>query len=86
MGQFTLIFYKHRRNGRSRGAPVESMTFENLTADAGALSIAGERWAVLGHSFGGHMALEYALRNPGSLSHPVLVDTSLSAIARRWSL
>jgi pimeloyl-ACP methyl ester carboxylesterase len=27
---------------------------------------------VLGHSFGGHMALEYALRNPGRLSHPVL--------------
>ena len=53
---------------------------------ANALSIAGERWAVLGHSFGGHMALEYALRNPGSLSHPVLVDTSLPAIAGRWSL
>ena len=34
------------------------------------------RWAVLGHSFGGHVALEYALRYPGSLSHLVLLDTA----------
>ena len=76
-GQFTLIFYDHRCNGRSTGAPVSSMTFENLTADAEALrqKLGFERWAVLGHSFGGHVALEYALRYPGSLSHLVLLDT-----------
>jgi len=76
-GRFTLIFYDHRCNGRSQGAPVSSMTFENLTADADALRrrLGYERWAVLGHSFGGHVALEYALRYPGSLSHLVLVDT-----------
>ena len=53
------------------------MTFENLTADAEALrqELGFERWAVLGHSFGGHVALEYALRYPGSLSHLVLLDT-----------
>jgi pimeloyl-ACP methyl ester carboxylesterase len=75
--QFTLIFYDHRCNGRSQGAPVSSMTFENLTADADALRrrLGYDRWAVLGHSFGGHVALEYALRYPGSLSHLVLVDT-----------
>ena len=32
--QFTLIFYDHRCNGRSEGANVSSMTWENLTADA----------------------------------------------------
>ena len=31
--------------------------------------------AVLGHSFGGHAALEYALRYPASLPHLVLLDT-----------
>jgi len=53
------------------------MTFENLTADAEALreKLGLERWAALGHSFGGHVALEYALRYPGSLSHLVLLDT-----------
>ena len=75
--QFTLIFYDHRCDGRSQGTPVSSMNFENLTADADALRrrLGYQRWAVLGHWFGGHVALEYALRCPGSLSHLVLVDT-----------
>jgi proline iminopeptidase len=75
--QFTLIFYDHRCNGRSVGAPVSSMTWENLTADAEALreKLGYERWAVLGHSFGGMVALEYALRYPDSLSHLLLLDT-----------
>ena len=53
------------------------MTWENLTADAEALreKLGFERWAVLGHSFGGMVALEYALRYPDSLSHLLLLDT-----------
>ncbi len=75
--QFTLIFYDHRCNGRSDGAPVSSMTLENLTADADALrqKLGFEKWAVLGHSFGGNVALEYALRFPQSLSHLILMNT-----------
>jgi pimeloyl-ACP methyl ester carboxylesterase len=81
--QFTVILYDHRCNGRSVGAPVSSMTWENLTADAEALRqrLGFERWAVVGHSFGGHVALEYALRYPASLSHLVLLNTSGDA---RW--
>ena len=73
---FTLVFYDHRCNGRSGGA-VESMTWENLTADADALrrTLGFQRWAVLGHSFGGNVALEYALRYPEHLSHLLLFDT-----------
>ena len=75
--QFTLVFYDHRCNGRSEGAEVSSMTFENLTADADALrqALGFDQWAVLGHSFGGNVALEYALRYPGSLSRLVLMNT-----------
>jgi pimeloyl-ACP methyl ester carboxylesterase len=82
--RFTLVFYDHRCNGRSQGAPVSSMTWENLTADADALRarLGFERWAVLGHSFGGHVALEYALRYPDRLSHLVLLDTGGDS---RWS-
>jgi pimeloyl-ACP methyl ester carboxylesterase len=82
--QFTLVFYDHRCNGRSQGAPVSSMTWENLTADADALrqKLGFEKWAVLGHSFGGHVALEYALWYPDSVSHLVLLDTGGDS---RWA-
>jgi proline iminopeptidase len=53
------------------------MTFENLTADADALrqALGFEQWAVLGQSFGGNVALEYALRYPQRLSRLILMDT-----------
>ena len=60
------------------------MTWQNLTADADALreELGFERWALLGHSFGGHVALEYALRYPARVSRLVLLDTAGDA---RWS-
>ena len=78
--EFTLVFYDHRCNGRSTGA-VESMTWENLTADADALRqrLGFDQWAVLGQSFGGLVALEYALRHPTRLSHLLLLDTCADA-------
>jgi proline iminopeptidase len=53
------------------------MTWENLTADAEALrqALGFDKWAVLGQSFGGNVALEYALRYPSSLSQLILMDT-----------
>ena len=81
--QHTVVLYDHRSNGRSTGSPT-SMTWENLAADANALReyLGFERWAVLGHSFGGHVALEYALRYPQRVSRLVLVDTGADA---RWA-
>ena len=75
--QFTLIFYDHRCNGRSIGADISTMTFENLTADADTIRqhLGFEKWSVLGHSFGGNVALEYALRYPQNLSRLILMDT-----------
>ena len=75
--QFTLVFFDQRCNGRSVGAPVETMTWDNLVADAEALreKLGFDRWAVLGHSFGGNVALEYALRCPERISHLLLMDT-----------
>ena len=82
--QATVVLYDHRCNGRSTGPPASSMTWDNLTADAEALRqhLGFDRWAVLGHSFGGHVALEYALRYPERVSRLVLVDTGADA---RWS-
>ncbi len=82
--QHTLVFYDHRCNGRSTGADVTTLNWENLTADADALreKLGFEKWAVLGHSFGGNVALEYALRYPERLTHLVLVDTGAD---NRWA-
>ena len=78
---FTLVFYDHRCNGRSIGADISSMNWENLTADAENLRVKlkFERWALLGQSFGGMVALEYALRYPDRLSHLILLDSGASS-------
>lgn len=78
---FTLIYYDHRCNGRSTGPELDTMNWVNLTADAEALRkyLGFERWGVIGHSFGGMVALEYALRYPTSLSHLILLDSGASA-------
>ena len=81
--RFTLVFYDHRCNGRSE-ADLTSLTWENLTADADALreQLGFDHWAVLGHSFGGNVALEYALRYPDRVSHLILLDTGGDS---RWA-
>ncbi len=75
--QYTLIFYDHRCNGRSEGADASTMTMDNLTADADTLrqELGYDQWIVLGQSFGGNVALEYALRYPQRLSRLILMDT-----------
>ena len=80
----TVISYDHRCNGRSTGIPVTTMTWPYLTSDADALreALGFDRWAVLGHSFGGMVALEYALRYPERVSRLVLLDTAADS---RWA-
>lgn len=73
-----LVYYDHRGNGRSGRPPIETLTFAQLADDADALRahLGHERLAVLGHSFGGAVALEYALRHPERVSHLILVCTA----------
>ena len=72
-----LIFYDHRGNGRSTRCKLSSVNWDTLTADAEALrrELRIDKWAVLGHSFGGMVALEYALRYPESIDRLILLDT-----------
>jgi pimeloyl-ACP methyl ester carboxylesterase len=84
--QFTVILYDHRCNGRSTGAPVSSMTFETLTADAEALrqKLGFDWWAVPGHSFGGHVAQQNAAdtaRRPAGAFLALLAPLPVSRIA-----
>jgi len=72
-----LIYYDHRGNGRSARHSGDELTLDQWVADADALRahVGVERVAVLGHSFGGCIGLEYALRFPARVSHLLLIDT-----------
>ena len=73
-----LVYYDHRHNGRSGRPPLETVTHAQLADDAEGLRqhLGFEKVAVLGHSYGGFIALEYALRYPESVSHLILLDTA----------
>ncbi len=73
-----LIYYDHRGNGRSGSPPKETMTHAQFAADADALAqhLGFEKVAVIGHSYGGFIALEFALRHPNRISHLILLDTA----------
>lgn len=75
--QLQLIYYDQRGNGQSGRPPLDTLTFEQFCADAEALRmyLGYDRIALLGHSYGGFIALEYALRYPERVSHLILVDT-----------
>lgn len=73
-----VIYYDHRCNGRSARSPLASLTMEQLADDAAALmDVLGFGDAVvLGHSYGGFVAQELALRRPERVRGLVLVDTT----------
>ena len=75
-----LIYYDQRGSGRSGplGTPAEVGSFETWAADAEALRVhlGHERLLVFGHSFGGFLALEYAVRYGVHLDGLVLCATA----------
>lgn len=75
---FELIYYDHRGNGSSGRPGRATQTHEQLAADAAALAthLGHEKVAVLGFSYGGFLALEFALRHPDRLSHLLLMGTA----------
>jgi proline iminopeptidase len=71
-----VVYVDHRGNGRSdeTEAPV---TIESLAEDAaGVINALGGRATVLGHSFGGFVAQELALRHPEAVDRLVLLSTT----------
>ena len=73
-----LIYYDHRGNGRSGRPAKETMTHAQFAADAATLAtqLGYEKVAIFGHSYGGFIALEFALRYPHRVSHLLLCDTA----------
>jgi len=74
---YKLIYYDHRGNGRSSGAP-NTVTFENLSKDAESLRqfLGLGKVVVLGQSYGGLIAQRYVLDYPDSVAALILVATA----------
>lgn len=73
-----VVYYDHRGNGRSGRPPLETLTMEQLADDAAGLldHLGVQRARVIGHSYGGFIAQEFALRHPDRLEALVLIDTT----------
>ena len=78
--EMQVVYLDFRANGRSTGDGA-GMTMAQLAADVDALRahLGLETAAVFGHSYGGFVALEYALTHPDRLTHLLLSDTDTCA-------
>jgi proline iminopeptidase len=77
--QMAVICYDHRGNGRSeRPESLAGVTHDTWIEDADALrrELGYERIILFGHSYGGGLALEYALRYGEHLAGLVLCSTA----------
>jgi proline iminopeptidase len=73
-----MVYVDQRNNGRSEHGPLERVTIPKLADDVDGLRehLGLERVGVMGHSYGGFVALEYATRYPDRVSHLIALDTS----------
>jgi proline iminopeptidase len=76
---FRLIYYDQRGRGKSAAhVQPEDVSLESEMQDLESVRdyFRLESAAVLGHSFGGLLAMEYAIRHPGRVSHLILMNTA----------
>lgn len=73
-----IVYFDQRCNGRSKCSSIEELTMEQLAADVDGLrqELGFEKVGLAGHSYGGFVALQYAVTYPDHLSHLILLDTS----------
>ena len=69
-----LIYLDHRGNGLSQRVSPEQFTTDTVVEDVEALrqALGFEQIVVLGHSFGGFIALSYALAYPSAVSRLII--------------
>lgn len=86
---FRLIYYDQRGRGRSAArVRPEDVSIESEARDLERVReyFQLESLAVLGHSWGGVLAMEYALRHPRRVSHLILMNTAPACMARKPAL
>ena len=72
-----LVYFDHRGQGRSARGPKETYTLENNVEDMEALRqyLGLDKIVVLGSSYGGMVALSYAVRYSQNVSHLIVIAT-----------
>jgi proline iminopeptidase len=72
-----LVYFDHRGQGRSSRGAKETYTLDNNVEDMEALRqhLGLDKIVVLGSSYGGMVALSYAVRYPQNVSHLIVVAT-----------
>jgi proline iminopeptidase len=92
--QYRLVCYDQRGRGRSwSGEGPESVTIDSEVEDLDRVRArtGSTTVALLGHSWGGLLAMEYAIRHPDRVSHLILMNTApashrdMLALRREWT-
>lgn len=84
--RFELIFYDQRLSGRSAGeVPADSVRLDTFVDDIEALRVALDlrKIHLIGHSWGGLLAMRYAIKHGDKLRSLILLD-SVSASSALW--
>jgi len=79
----TVVLYDQRGNGRSSDVkPSQACGLAEQIADLEALRahLGAETIDLLGHSWGGYLAMAYAARHPGRINRLVIVDSAAPRI------
>lgn len=82
-----LVYYDQRGRGRSgENVTADAVDIESEMFDIDAVRrhIGADAIALLGHSWGGVLAMEYATRHPDRVSHLILMNTT-PASATGWA-
>jgi proline iminopeptidase len=84
-----LVYYDQRGRGRSaNGVKPQDVTIASDVADLDEITqaIGAEAVTVLGHSWGGLLAMEYAVHHPDRVARLILLDTAPASHADWTSL
>lgn len=77
-----LVYYDQRGRGRSPGEPSEiGIASEVEDVDGVRREYGLDSVALLGHSWGGLLAMEYAVRHPDRVAHLILANTAPASAA-----